>query len=210
MKLKILLCILISGLTAQAQTNAPVPVTQTNQVFVEKLGVTGKIYTNCTVRTLNPAQVIISFDGGGAMASIADLPSNLQSQFNYDPIAAKNYIEKQRQKKLAQDKYYAQQAALAPPPGYTELASISNQIAQIKIKMTAEGKNYQIAAERHQLKLSAGQSDKGEALEFLQVDQNYFRNRGIYQKQIAALELQAFEIRQLYNITEPKTEQRKR
>jgi hypothetical protein len=70
--------------------------------------------------------------------------------------------------------------------------------------MAAEQKNYQIAADRHQLKLSAGQSDRGEALQFLQVDQNYFQNREVYQKQIAALELQALEIRQTYKIPKPK------
>jgi hypothetical protein len=201
-KVKILLCILFGALTTQAQTNSPAPITQTNQVFVEKLEVAERVYTNCTVRAFNPAQAIISFDGGGSVASIADLPTKLQAQFNYDPVVAKNYLEKQRQKKLAQDRFYAQQAALALPPGYAALASISNQIVILQRKLTQVTAKSQSVETRYSLQLQSGQ--KPDPFAETRRRDEYQSTRADISKQIAALELQAFEIRQTYKIPKPK------
>lgn len=104
MKLKIILCFLLGTLSIQAQTNAPAITAQTNQIFVERLEIAGKIYTNSTVRALNPAQAIISTVGGGVMTSIADLPTNLQSQFNYNPMIASNFIQTRAQAGTSREK----------------------------------------------------------------------------------------------------------
>jgi hypothetical protein len=213
MNLKILLCILLGALTAQAQTNVPAPVTQTEQVFVEKLEVAGKIYTNCTVRAFNPAQVIISFDGGGSMALIANLPANLQSQFNCDPVAAKSYFEKQHQIKLAQDRYYAQQAAqaaLALPPGYAELASVSNQVAVLEKKLAEANAKMVVEDKRYELQFKAGQGSEQLTLTHVKWSESWRKTQiKPLQDQIGALHLQEFEIRQRYNIPDPNPKRKK-
>ncbi|MGA2281658.1 MAG: hypothetical protein ABSG80_15305 [Verrucomicrobiota bacterium] len=102
MKLKIFLCFLFFELFATAQTN---------QVFLERLQVAGKIYTNCTVRLSNPVQAVILYDGGGKIAPVSDLPTNVLLQINYDPSAAQKYLDAQHQKQLEREREQTERLA---------------------------------------------------------------------------------------------------
>jgi hypothetical protein len=103
MKFRVFLCVWLVVFSALAETN---------QVFLEKLEVSGKFYTNCTVRLSNPVQAVIFFDGGGgAMVSVTNLAANVLTQINYSPVAAQKYLDIQEQRRQAKAQAEAKRLA---------------------------------------------------------------------------------------------------
>jgi hypothetical protein len=83
-------------------------------------------YTNVTVRSVRPSDIIISFDGGGAKVPLQKLTPDLQRRFGYDPDKASQELARQRQRLEANQKAMAQAQASDAWRGDPVWAEITN------------------------------------------------------------------------------------
>src|SRR5437868_3154298 len=85
---------------------------QTNLTF-ETLTIGQKTYTNCTLKTINAAQGIVLYPGGGSRISLADLPADVQSKIGFSTDSAQSFESDQQKQKADQIKRVkAAQAAM--------------------------------------------------------------------------------------------------
>ena len=64
----------------------------TNQIFVEKLELADRVYTNCTIRMYNFWQASVLFASGGKLVAASDLPTNVLERLGVNLVA----IEKRK------------------------------------------------------------------------------------------------------------------
>jgi hypothetical protein len=80
----------------------------TAPLWAEDWTVAGKDYHNVIVGQVEADKVHITYDDGIGTIKLADLPSDLQKRFNYDPVAAAKATADEQAKEAASDAMVAQ------------------------------------------------------------------------------------------------------
>lgn len=193
MKIKLLLAML--SVVFSTSVDAQIIDAQTNHF--ERLEIAGKIYSDCTVRQLNPAQAMISIDTGGSMVAISNLPPKLQQQFNYDPVTAEMYLSKRT---MMDSNLHASENAAAANASLNQLAqmeqmkkSLNGQIMQIR-------STEQVRLATYNSKQAAGLVTQSDARDLKEKNKEDFLKINNFQKQIAGVNYQELLLRQQNNL----------
>ncbi len=119
---KIIVILLVAGLTVSAQTNFDVLVCQNAS------------YTNAAIIRATPAYVVVDFAGGVAKVAMTNLPANLQRQYHYDPDKAAAALAADEQHKADVTKAKVERAKY--------LASLrgTNQVIRVNAVLDSLGK----------------------------------------------------------------------
>jgi hypothetical protein len=177
---------------------------QADGVKMDSLTVNGTIYTNCTVRQLNPAQVAISMESGGAMVAISNLPPDLQSRFNFNPTNAAAFLEEaSRKNSLAraneaeQAKKLAEEQASQLPP---MLVFIHKQISELRTQMINLNREENLHIRDYNLRLAAGQVTPYDRKVERDHHNQFLKQMADWNKSMANLQLQELHTRELYHL----------
>ncbi len=84
----------------------------TNEIHLPLLITAHRIFTNAIIISHNPSYAVVEDDLGIVHIAESNLPPELQKQFGYSPEAAAQFLVSENEKKrLAREKFAAQQAA---------------------------------------------------------------------------------------------------
>jgi hypothetical protein len=102
----------------------------------------GKVYENVTVLKADPDAVTILYRDGGALIPLANLPTNLQKRFNYDPAKAKIAADARAKTDAESAQALAIEKAQAAKIQAAKLAKQKAEDAAIAARKAAEEAQY--------------------------------------------------------------------